>query len=301
MSNIEITLEGGGVTDVFHNIWDQCEARGLMHIEDLEGWYGGVGSSVVPDIERYRRHGRFPGRTIRGERKITLTLTWIRSIFPSSDNAYTAFARMSSSIAWGEGPYRMTVNEDGFILSTDVQLDGEPIFQPLYPGSEAGFRIRIPLRAQDPFLYAPPSTSTVTGYTKSPVQLNNPYGHGLFNADGQQVMAWSVASQRAEPLVNNGTADAWPTITVVADSSAGVEVLLDGGSVYYAAPLYEQSPLTLDYYKGTARVNGRDASYNLRRREWKPVPPGSSLTPRLSFMSNGAYGFADATVSSTFI
>jgi len=301
MSNIEITLEGGGVTDVFHNIWDQCEARGLMHIEGLEGWYGGVGSSVVPDIERYRRHGRFPGRTIRGERKITLTLTWIRSIFPSSDNAYTAFARMSSSIAWGEGPYRMTVNEDGFILSTDVQLDGEPIFQPLYPGSEAGFRIRIPLRAQDPFLYAPEAITTVTGYTKTPVQLNNPYGHGLVNADGQQVMAWSMPSQTAEPIINDGTVDSWPTITVVGNSSGGAQLHLGGGSVYYAAPMYEQAPVVLDYYKGTATVNGRDASYNLRRRDWRPIPPGTSLVPRLAFMSDSAYGYAEAANRSTFI
>ena len=37
MSNIEITLDGGGIRDTFHNDWDQCEARGLLHIEDLEG------------------------------------------------------------------------------------------------------------------------------------------------------------------------------------------------------------------------------------------------------------------------
>lgn len=301
MSNIEITLEGGGIVDTFHNDWDVCEARGLLHIEDLEGWLGGVGSSVTPDLNRFRRHGKFPGRSIRGARKMDLTLTWHRSISGGSGDAYTGAARIASSIAWDEGPYLMTVNEDGFKLSTEVQLDGEPAFQPITPGSEQAFRIRIPLRANDPFLYSPPDTSVISGHTTTPVVLPNGFGHELYNSKGEQVLAWSRPAQNPAPMTNVGTADAYPMVTIVGNSPAGAEVVINGRTVQYAAPIFEQSPLVIDYKKGSATVNGRDASFNLRKREWTHIAPHASAAPRLNFLSNGGSGYGMATLRSTWI
>lgn len=305
MSSIEITLEGGGIVDTFHNIWDQCEARGLLHIENLEGWVGGVDATVTPDLARFRRHGKFPGRTIRSGRRMDLTLTWHSSIASSAgtaytDNAYTGAARIASSIAWDEGPYLMTVNEDGFKLSTEVQLDGEPAFQPVIPGSEDAFRIRLPLRASDPFLYSPPQTTSISGYASTPVAMNDWFTQGQMDADGNQVLAWSAPAQSPAVLENAGTADAWPVVQVVADAAAGVELHLDGNTVQYAGPLFEQSPLLIDYKKGSATINGRDASFNLRKREWSPVTPHTSSIISMAFLGPGA-GFGQATLSSTWI
>ena len=301
MSNIEITLEGGGIIDTFHNDWDVCEARGLLHIEDLDGWLGGVGASVTPDLNRFRRHGKFPGRTIRSARKMDLTLTWHQSLSPVGGRGYMGAARVASSIAWDEGPYRMTVKEDGLELSTEVQLDGEPAFQNVAAGSTQAFRIRIPLRANDPFLYAPAEETLISGHTRTPVARPNPFGHELYDRDGNQVFAWTEPAQRPAVLRNDGTADAYPIITVVANSPGGVEINLEGGTVQYAAPLFEQSPLVLDYKRGSATVNGRDASYSLRKRQWKPVPPHSSTQPRMDFLSDGAHGYSLAALRSTFI
>ena len=299
MSNIEITLEGGGIRDTFHNDWDQCEARGLLHIEDLEGWLGGVGASVTPDLKRFRRHGKFPGRTIRSDRKMDLTLTWLDTISPG-DDGYTLAARIASGIAWDEGPYTMTVNEDGFILSAQVQLDGEPAFQPVIAGSEAAFRMRIPLRATDPFLYSPPEQTLISGHTSTPVAAPGAWTQGLTNRDGEQVLAWTASAQRPVSMTNVGTADAYPVITVVADAAAGVEFAINGGVVQYVGPLFDQSPLVLDYRRGSAVVNGRDASFNLRKREWKPVPPHTSATPRMAFLGAGT-GYAMGELRSTWI
>lgn len=300
MSNIEITLRGGGIVDTFHNDWDVCEARGLLHIEDLEGWIGGVGASVTPDLNRFRRHGKFPGRTIRSARKMDLTLTWHESI-DDSEFGYTGAARLASSIAWDEGPYTMTVVEDGFELSTEVQLDGEPAYQPVVKGSTDAFRIRIPLRANDPFLYSPPETTLVSGYSSTPVVLPGAWTQGYRNAAGEQVLAWSVPARKPAVMANRGTADAYPVITVVADSPAGVSMVIDGNTVEYAAPIFEQSPLVLDYKKGSATMSGRDVSFNLRKREWSAIAPGRSATPRIAFRSNGGHGFANATLRSAWI
>src|SRR5690606_8766382 len=301
MSNIEITLEGGGIRDTFHNDWDQCEARGLLHIEDLEGWLGGVGASVTPDLNRFRRHGKFPAPTIRSARKMDLTLTWHRSIDPEGEKGYMTAARIASSIAWDKGPYLMTVNEDGFILSTEVQLDGEPAFQPIKPGQTDAFRMRIPLRASDPFLYSPRVTSLISGYNRTPVAMPAPFTGAQTNPKGEQVFAWSTPASRPAHLVNSGTADAYPLIEVVADSSSGVEVVMEGGTVQYAGPLCERAPLLIDDRKGPATVNGRDAAADLRKREWRAVPPHSSATPRMNFPSSSGRGYAVAAISSTWI
>ena len=298
MSNIEITLEGSGIRDTFHNDWDQCEARGLLHIEDLEGWLGGVGASVTPDLNRFRRHGKFPGRTIRSARKMDLTLTWHRSI--SGEDDYTFAARVASGIAWDEGPYLMTVNEDGFILSTEVQLDGEPSFQPVVPGSKQAFRMRVPLRANDPFLYGPKEEVVVSPSGVTPVVAPEPFGP-LQNAAGEQVLVWTAAAARAPHFNNTGTADAYPVWTIVGNSPAGVEVNVDGKIVQYAAPIFEQAPLVIDYKKGSATMNGRDVSFNLRKREWTSVAPHTTARPRMHFLSNGGTGYALAYIRPTWI
>lgn len=301
MSNIEITLAGGGIVDTFHNNWDQCEARELLHIEDLEGWYGGVGSSVTPDLSRFRRHGKFPGRALRGARKMDLTLTWHESVSPASGSAYTTAARIASSIAWDEGPYLMTVEEDGFKLSAEVQLDGEPNFQSISPGSEQAFRVRIPLRASDPFLYSPEAITMISGNSRTPVALPGAFTQGLRSVSGEQVFAWSVPAQKPTALRNDGTANAYPVITVVGTDPAGVEFTIDGKTVRYAAPIFEQSPLVIDYRRGTALVNGRDASANLRLREWTHIAPHTSSVPRMNFLSSSGSGYALASMRSTWI
>lgn len=299
MSNIEIVLTGpDGSRVTMHNDWDQCEARGLMHIEDLEGWYGGVGANVTPDVKRFRRHGKFPARSIRSHRKLDLTLTWHYSISDEED-AYSAYARWASSFAWDFGPYGLEVIEDGLRLSTSVLLDGEIQYQNLEKGSEQAFRVRIPLRAQDPFLYGDERTTIVSPNGDTPVAANDPFGQGLTNASGEQVFAWFGNTQKPQGVYNSGTADAYPKFDVIADDSRGVSITMGGGTVEYRGPLFSQSPLTIDMY-GSALLDGRDVSHRLVSRGWTPLRPGETAVPRISLTGSGS-GYANCRVRDAFI
>ena len=210
-------------------------------------------------------------------------------------------ARIASGLAWDEGPYLMTVKEDGLELSTEVQLDGEPAIQNVSAGSTQAFRARIPLRANDPFLYGPEQTIVASSSGATPVLMPDPFSHELLDAQGRQVLAWSAPARRVEVLDNPGTANAYPVWTIVGNSPAGVEVNVDGKVVQYAAPIFEQSPLVIDYKKGSATMNGRDASFNLRKREWAHVPPHSTAVPRMHFLSNGGHGYGIASIRPTWI
>lgn len=298
MSNIEIVLTGpDGSRFVMHNDWDQCEARSLMHIEGLEGWYGGVGTDITPDIKRFRRHGKFPGRAIRSHRKLDLTLTWHESISPG-EGAYSAYARWASSFAWDFGPYVFEVIEDGLRLSTSVLLDGEIAFQNVQVGKEEAFRVRIPLRANDPFLYGVERTTVVSPNGDTPVAANDPFSQGLTNVDGEQVFAWYGNSQPPAGVYNNGTADAYAKFDVIADDSRGVAITLNGKTVEYRGPLFSQSPLTIDM-NGSALLDGRDVSHRLVSRGWTPLRPGETATPRIT-LTGGGSGYANCRISDTF-
>jgi len=300
-SSIEITLTGAdGSHSIFHNDWDACEERGLLHIEDLQGWNGGVGADVVPDLKRFRRHGRFPGKTIRTSRKMELTLSWHRSIHPDKD-AYTAFARAASAIAWGEGPYHMRVVEDGFALNTEIQIDGEPNFQPVFAGSEAAFRVRIPISASDPFLYGDPRETLIQGYQRTPSLLWDTFGQGYTNAEGEQVLGWSEPHVNPLTIMNAGTVPAYPVFVVTADSYSGVRITLGGNAVEYGGALVQASPLTLDYRQGSATINGRDQSAQLTLRGWEALPPGSMAIPQVDFLEDTGIGFATAIMRDQFI
>ena len=301
MSNIEITLTGpDGSSETFHNDWDACEARGLLHIEDLEGWYGGVGSDVTPDIKRFRRHGKFPGEAYRTHRNIDLTLTWHQSIMPGEDG-FTAYARWASSLAWDHVPYHMRVVEDGFTLNCEVVLDGEPAWQNLQAGSEQAFRMRLKFRANDPFLYGDPQVTTIQGYQRTPALLTDFFQQGYLNAAGEQVLGWSEPYVSPTSISNSGTVDAYPVFTVTADSYSGVRIALGGHAVEYGGPLTQQSPLVLDYAKGSATVNGRDHSFQLTQRNWVALGAGSAAIPQVDFLEDTGIGFATCTVRPTFI
>lgn len=301
MSNIEITLTGpDGSSEVFHNDWDICEARGLLHVEDLAGWYGGVGADVVPDIKRFRRHGKFPGRAYRTHRNIDLTLTWHQSIMPGEDG-FTAYARWASSLAWGHGPYQLRVVEDGFALNCEVVLDGDPQWQNVLAGSEQAFRMKLNLRANDPFLYGDAQVTSIQGYQRTPALLTDFFQQGYKNAAGEQVLGWSEPYVNPNVIGNSGTVDAYPVFTVTADSYSGVRIRLGGQVVEYGGALTQRSPLVLDYAKGSATINGRDYSSQLVRRNWAALGPGDQDIPQVDFLQDTGIGFATATVRPTFI
>lgn len=186
MTNISIELSGPDFTTYFHNDWDVCESQGLLHVESLEGWYGGVGASSS-EMTLAGQHGTYRTPTLRGSRSMTLVLTWVSSVDPSR-SAYTQFSRFASGLAWDKGPYRLTVTEGDIVLSTDVQLDGEVQHQAV-GGVEDAFRVMVPLKA-DSFLYGPDRVTYLT-----------PEGAGV----GMEYDLFSKDSGDGEPIITDGT------------------------------------------------------------------------------------------------
>lgn len=299
MSTISIRLSGDDYSEQFHNDWDFCEKNGALHIEDLEGWYGGVGASATPDINRFRRHGKFPAPTIRGHRKLDLVVSWVTHP-EAGEEGFRRFARRVSGIAWDRGPYRMVVNEDGFVLETDVQLDGEIDFQRLVPTDhEQAFRAKIPLRAPDPILLGPAKQFTLAPNMSS-LHLEYPlFGPEQVNAAGQPVLNWGTSSQESYQITNLGNATTYPKFVITADDPAGVRVSFDGYIAEYYGPIFPQAPLTLDF-AGGASIGGMDVSSSLTRRDWGGLARGATTTPTLQFLGGG-FGFAEGSIRDAYI
>lgn len=297
MTDISIAITGDGYSAMFHNNWDVCEANGLAHIEDLDGWYGGVGSTVTPDLRRFRRHGNFPAPTIRSARKMDLTLTWVNS--SGDPHGFSTWSRILSAALWDKGPYAMTLREESETLSCMVQLDGEIQHRPVVQSSEHAFRVKIPLRATDPFLYGPERVYTIRPQGGGLALAYPAFGQGLKNKAGEQVLGWSKTTDTPVTIYNPGNATAYPFYKIVADSPGGASITANGQTVTFRGPTFPQAPLYIDM-QGGASVGGIDRSAQLTDRGWSSVPPQGSSTPILS-LPDGAIGYAECHLRPTYL
>lgn len=297
MSKVRIKIRGVNFSATFSNDWDECEANDWLHIEDLDGWYGATSAGIVPDVSRFRTHGKFPGRTIRGHRDITLTLSWFNHRNSAQD--YRVFSRFASGIAWDEGPYTMTVEDGGTPLSSTVYLAGDIQHQAIDKTSEQAFRVLIPLRAQDPFLYGDKRQYLIRPAGAEPMVQKQFFNPKVLNPEGKQVFLWGATTPKTPPVVNYGNATSYPVTKVYADSIAGCTLQMYGKSVVYRGALLRNSPLTIDS-RGMVFMNGLEQSANLVQRGWSGIAPGSMVTPRVYFPSGGS-GYAEMTVTDTYI
>lgn len=301
MSHITITISGNHQTWKFSNDWDECARNGWLHIEDLAGWYGGVDATVTPEVNRFQSHGAFPAPSIRGPRKMDLVLSWHESI-DDSGYGYQSSGRAASGIMWDKGPYTFTLKEDVKVLTCEVQLDGEIAHTPVIQGSEQAYRLKINLRASDPFLYGPEKQYTILtqGAYKALSYKGGLFGSGKKNAKGKRVLSYGTHAARTPPIVKNlGNATAYPVYTVTADSPNGVRLTVNGRVIDYRGPLFSQTPLVIDM-AGSVSMRGKDVSQNLRLRNWSPLGPETNTTPTISFPGKGV-GFAVCTVRDTWI
>ena len=290
MGSFHITLSGKDFLQEFHNDWDACERKKILHIESFDGWYGGVSASVTPDLKRFRRHGQFPAPTIRGARKMDLVLTWHESV--GGTEAYTAFSRLASAVAWDTGPYLMRVDDAGFVLETYVQLDGELSHQPVGdPSSESAFRVKVPLTAVDPFLYAPTRVFTTA-----------PIGSGIgleYPIAATGVVMFGSGAAASDTASNRGTATAWPKYVINGNFPGGVRITTGRDVVEYPWPIVRGTPLTVDM-AGSITLRGGDVTHRATRRDWTPIPPGGRITPSLAPLQGGD-GWLEVHVRDTYI
>lgn len=99
-------------------------------------------------------------------------------------------------------------------------------------------------------------------------------------------------------LENNGTATAYPTITVSGYWPSGVTLNLgSGGQLAYSGAIYYQN-LVIDCLTRTAAINGVDVTRNFTSRDFPSIKVGESV--RVSCMSAGTGG-VEVSVHDTYI
>lgn len=99
-------------------------------------------------------------------------------------------------------------------------------------------------------------------------------------------------------LENNGTATAYPTITVTGYWPSGVTLNLgSGGQLAYSGAIYYQN-LVIDCLTRTAAINGVDVTRNFTSRDFPSIKVGESV--RVSCMSAGTGG-VEVSVHDTYI
>lgn len=99
-------------------------------------------------------------------------------------------------------------------------------------------------------------------------------------------------------LQNNGTATAYPVLTVSGYWPYGITINLpDGGQLRYNSQIYYTN-VVIDCLTRTATINGVDVTRNLSSRKFPSVEPGESL--RLSCQSIGN-GSVEIEVHDTYI
>lgn len=134
-----------------------------------------------------------------------------------------------------------------------------------------------------------PTSATQGGlsYGPSGAGLVYPHNYGDFTGTLQNVAT----------LVNAGTSDAYPVITVTGPVDGGLRIDWGGGSVAYSAAV-AGVPLVLDSLTRTASVGGLDTSRHLTSRGFPVVPAGGSVT--LSAQMRGR-GWATVEWHDTYI
>lgn len=295
MTNISIELSGQDYTTRFHNDWGVCESQGLLHIETLEGWYGGVRADT-PEISLAGQHGLYLAPTLRGARSMTLVLTWVSSV-DKSHQAYTQFSRFASGLAWDKGPYRMTVTEGDVVLWTDVHLDGEIQHNPIHQGNESAFRVMIPLKA-DSFLYGPGRTTFLT-----PEGTGVGLEYSLFSggSEGDPVLTYGEYIDIDEVVANLGNATAYPSLLTVGDFPGGVGFNAGRGTLEFPWPITRRAPLQIDA-SGSAWIGATNVTSRLSRRDFSAfqVRPGDRIAPAMYAIQGGS-GYCEVHTWDTYI
>jgi len=235
-------------------------------LTNLTGWFGGVGvSGDMP--QRTLGHGLFPRTALRTGRDLTLS----GSLFFRKEEWRDLADRYVSGILWDGQFGTLTYTVDGLELSTRVRLDGE------VKHATKGFEwidFEVPLSAPDPFLYAPPVTAQVS---PPGAGVGFSWANGVFPGGGVE---WREGRNTAARIVNEGNAEAYPTVTVRGSWPNGFRLTDGRHAVEYPHAVFDQSPVTVNMRAGSVTVRGADQTHRLPKRQWFTVPPRGALTVR---------------------
>lgn len=240
-----------------------------------KGWNGGT--APKGSLEERAERGLFFHRRHHGGRSLEL-----RARIHLSDHAEAEWQKIQLGAALADGELgALTVKDLGMDpLSMEVQRDGEVLFSRVNPFT---FEFSIPLLAPDPQKYGPWRSSTLRPVDAGVGFVYPPFAHSLGSGP---VITFGSAVLSNELVWNDGSTEAWPRFTVVANAPGGFAVGLVDRRVTYPWPTFPDVPVTVDM-AGAVTVGGVDQSHLLGERGWASIPPQSIETPTFELLQGG--------------
>lgn len=269
-----------------------ADRSGLLPVlwTSSEGLDGGLGVRITK-TDRLG-HGAVVGALTRPGREITVS-----GIMHGTDSEAREFIRLLSAMWAGNTRGVLTRNVDGLELTADdVILDGPVKLTPTIEDGAATVEWELPLYAGDPLLYGPKRT-----YRVSTPSADYGLDWPLFIND--EVLTWGsgATTVATAQIVNSGTVDAYPVITVHGDFPAGFRVGDGAGRwVAFNRSVTQSAPVVLNFAAHSAAVDGADQSLALTERGFWHIPPAGVCSPTLRAITGGI-GYADVAIRDAYL
>lgn len=253
----------------------------------IDGWYDGV-SVRRTEQPRTTSHGDFKTTATLSSRVITLTGTAVGSSRRNLQNL-----RDDLMAELNDGGYKtleVWTRTTGYRY-IEVGLEGKPNW---VRKTDTFATFKIEFFAPDPHIYGPPLTWTMPGLGFNG-GMSFPITYPLYYGVDDPFELFNIE--------NDGNAKAWPVIKVFGEMPDGFKITDGQGNwVVFEGPVGHNSPVTLDFAKGTAKQNNRIKTSYLSRRDWFACLPGEGRQPqpRLSYIGQGL-GWMEVTIRDTWI
>lgn len=114
------------------------------------------------------------------------------------------------------------------------------------------------------------------------------------------VLDWGAGTPFSGAFYNGGNATAFPRFVVNGEFPAGFQIVSEGRTIEYPAPVVPESPVTIDMRDGSVMIDGVDNTYRLTHREWFDIPQKQAIQPRINALAP-SNGWADVFVADTYI
>lgn len=224
-------------------------------------------------------------------------------IAPSVEARSRAENRVTALAGLPDNLYRIEVTEEMGTVYRMVELESAETVRI----SEFVFKYTIQLAAPDPFKY---STSANVAGNSLPVSAGgldwtDPTGLDWTDSVG---LSWGVPSSTGViTMLNNGTAEAWPTFTITAGANSltnpTITNVFTGQTLAYTGTLNPDDTLVIvtNPFGRSVILNGTaDRRPLMTRAEWFSIPAKTTGAVAFSAQSFSATAFLSASWSDTY-
>lgn len=288
----EFVLDGRRVLTAYGSDPGNLRGDDRVWVEKVSGWMGEPGAPRVDSRATRLAGGTIPmsrigldGRTITlsGWAEPEMDVDEWALLFPGK--IWPADTKQHKLILKSHG--------NGVDVWAQVELDGQITATASHLTDKVEWS--VPLHAVSPVLQG----STVAQAQESTA----PTGVGLvWPLFKHGVIDWGESDLPApQTLVNKGSLEAWPKVTVSGNALSGVRIGDGAGHwAYYRGACLDAAPVTLDFATGRAQVRGRQVTIPVTGCLWS-VPARGTVTPTVVSLQAGTTAVADFELTARYL